>query len=102
MPLPNGEWINEVTPAFIHYTRRLTRIPVQTPSRSYEVLVERGLLRSAASALREVVPPESRLFAVTSPRIRKLWGSTLTKSFTRAGRKLEILDMPDGERSKKL
>ncbi len=66
------------------------------------MLVERGLLRSAATALREIVPSESRVFAVTSPRIRKHWGGALTKSFSRAGRKLEILEMPDGERSKKL
>jgi len=102
MPLPNGEWINEVTPAFIHYTRRLTRIPVQTPSRSYEVLVERGLLRSSASALREIIPAHARVFVVTSPLIRKHWGNTLRKSFSEAGRKLEILEMPDGEHSKKL
>ena len=66
------------------------------------MLVERGLLRSAATALRDVLPSESRVFAVTSPRVRKLWGGTLSKSFSRAGRKLEMLDMPDGERSKKL
>jgi 3-dehydroquinate synthase len=66
------------------------------------VLVERGLLLSAASALRDVIPADSRVFALTSPRIRKLWGATLRQSFSRAGRKLEILEMPDGERSKKL
>jgi 3-dehydroquinate synthase len=66
------------------------------------VLVDRGLLRSAATALREIVPSESQVFAVTSPRIRKHWGGAVTKSFNRAGRKLEILEMPDGERSKKL
>ena len=85
-----------------HYTRHLTRIPVQTPSRSYDVLVERGLLRSAANVLREIIPQESRVFAVTSPNIRKLWGKTLQKSFSRTARRLEILEMPDGERSKKL
>jgi 3-dehydroquinate synthase len=66
------------------------------------VLVERGLLRSAAAALREIIPSESRVFALTSPRIRKHWGSTLARSFTRARHKLEFLDMPEGERSKKL
>ena len=86
----------------IHYTRRLTRIPVQTPSRSYEVLVERGLLRSAATALRDSIPAESRVFVVTSPRIRRHWGATLQKSFSHAGQRLEILEMADGERSKKL
>src|SRR5271166_4109937 len=94
--MPNGECSQ------IHYTRRLTRIPVQTPSRSYEVLVERGLLRSAAAALRDAIPTEVRVFAVTSPPIRKHWGKTLQKSFSRAGRRLEYFEMPDGERSKKL
>ncbi len=97
-----GNRLNCVTPTPIHYTRHLTRIPVQTPSRSYEVLVERGLLRSTGTALREIIPAESRVFAVTSPRIRKHWGKTLQKSFSSAGRRLEILEMPDGERSKKL
>ena len=86
----------------LHYTRCLTRIPVQTASRSYQVLVERGLLRSAGGALRDIIPAESRVFAVTSPRIRKLWGAALTKSFSRTGRRIEFLEMPDGERSKKL
>ena len=66
------------------------------------MLVERGLLRSAATMLRELIPADSRVFVVTSPRIRKHWGATLKKSFIRVDRKLEILEMPDGERSKKL
>jgi 3-dehydroquinate synthase len=101
----NAKWgmvANRVNPTAIHYTRCLTRIPVQTPSRSYEVLVERGLLRSAGAALRDLIPADSRVFAVTSPRIRKHWGGALTKGFSKAGRKIEILEMPDGERSKKL
>jgi 3-dehydroquinate synthase len=66
------------------------------------VLVERGLLRSAGAALRDMIPAESRVYAVTSARIRKLWGGALTKSFSKAGRRVEFLEMPDGERSKKL
>ena len=89
-------------PTPIHYTRHLTRIPVQTPSRSYEVLVERGLLCSDGAVLRDVIPAEARVFAITSPRIRRHWGGALTKSFSKAGRKIEILQTPDGERSKKL
>jgi len=52
--------------------------------------------------LRDVIPAEARVFVVTSPRIRRHWGGALTKSFSRAGRRIEILQMPDGERSKKL
>ncbi len=80
----------------------MTRIPVQTLSRSYEVLVERGLLRSAAAALRDILPPDSRLFAVTQAPVRKHWGDVLRKSFNEAGRTVEVVEMPDGERSKTL
>jgi 3-dehydroquinate synthase len=96
-----GSWGPSI-PLVIHYTECLTRISVQTPSRSYEVLVERGLLRLAATALREVIPVQSGLLVITSARIREHWGQTLLKSFSRAGRRLEILEMPDGERAKKL
>jgi 3-dehydroquinate synthase len=88
--------------ATIHYTRSLTRIPVHTPSRSYEVLVERGLLRSAEAALRDTVPPDSRLFAIVQPPVRNHWSAILCESFSEAGRKVQVLEMPDGESSKTL
>lgn len=85
-----------------HYTRRLTRIPVQTPSRSYEALVECGLLRSAADALESVVPSHSKLFLLSSKPILNLWGASLIESLRKAGRVAEIISMPEGERAKKL
>jgi 3-dehydroquinate synthase len=90
------------TATLILYTRTLTRIPVKTPSRSYEVLVERGLLHSAAAALSDTVSPDWRVFVVTQAPVRKPWGDILRKSFSQAGRKVEIVEMPDGERSKAL
>ena len=50
------------------------------------MLVERGLLRSAAAALSEMIPSGARVFAITSPNIRKHWGKVLQKSFTPASR----------------
>ena len=62
---PNREWLRpHATVTLFHYTRNLTRIPVQTPSRAYEVLIERGLLRSAAAALRELIAPGTRVLCV--------------------------------------
>jgi 3-dehydroquinate synthase len=78
----------------------LIRIPVQTPSQSYEVLIEPGLLRSAAATLRDLIPPSARVFALTAPPVQKHWAGVLKKSFAKAGRKIEIIVMPDGERSK--
>jgi 3-dehydroquinate synthase len=66
------------------------------------VLVERGLLRSAAAALGPTVPLDWRVFVVTQAPVRKPWGGILRKSFSKAGRKVEIIQMPDGERSKTL
>jgi 3-dehydroquinate synthase len=103
MAKPNGESHRAGAAAtFIHYTKSLTRIPVHTPSRSYEVLVERGLLHSAAAALSDTVSPDWRVFVVTQAPVRKPWGDILRKSFSQAGRKVEIIEMPDGERAKTL
>ena len=101
---PNGESQRTSAAAtLIHYTRSLTRIPVHTPSRSYEVLVERGLLRSAAAALRDIVPAESRVFVVTQAPVRKHWGDMLRKSFRESRHaKSNSSTMPDGERAKTL
>ena len=66
------------------------------------MLVERGLLRSAAAALGPTMPLDWRVFVVTQAPVRKHWGGVLRKSFSKAGRKVEIIQMPDGERSKTL
>ena len=66
------------------------------------MLVERGLLRSAADLLRDTVPRDWRVFVVTQTPVRKPWGGVLRKSFSRAGHKVEIIAMPDGERAKTL
>ena len=60
------------------------------------------MLRSAALMLRDVVPADSRLFVVTARPIRKHWGEALRAGFMRDGRKLEFVEMLDGERSKTL
>ena len=66
------------------------------------MLVERGLLRSAATALRDIVPHDARVFVLTSPTIRRYWAKPLKKSFRKSKRDVEFLVMPDGERAKTL
>ncbi|HKD84362.1 MAG TPA: 3-dehydroquinate synthase [Terriglobales bacterium] len=80
----------------------MIRIPVQTQSRSYEVLVEGGLLRSAGATLRDFIPDDARLFVLTAPPIRKHCAASLERGFKKAKRKVEMIVMPDGERSKTL
>lgn len=100
-----GKWFNETRDpgtASIRYTGSLIRIPVRTSSRSYEVLVERGLLRSASAMLQETMPSPSKAFLVSSAPVLKLWGSPLRQSFADAGCQFAVLEMADGETSKRL
>ena len=66
------------------------------------MLVERDLLRSAAAALRHVLPSGAQIFLLTSPPIRRHWAAPLRKSFRKAGHEVEMLIMADGERAKTL
>ena len=50
----------------------------------------------------QIAPPEWRVFVVTQPLIRKHWGAALRKAFSKTGRKIETVTMPDGERAKTL
>ena len=86
----------------IRYTNCLTRIPVTTASRSYEVLVKRGMLREAAQAVERAVPQCTRICIVTSKPIRRLWGKMLDRGLRGLSAKHRFFEMPDGERAKRL
>jgi 3-dehydroquinate synthase len=80
----------------------LIRIEIQTPAKSYGVLIEQALLRSAAAYVRDTLPSARHFVVVTSAPIRKHWGKPLLDSFAADGARFDILDMPDGERHKTL
>lgn len=76
-------------------------IPVATPSRSYEVLIGSGLLARAGECLAEILE-NRRVFVVTVPPVRRAWAKVLRKSLSASGIATHLLEMPDGERSKRL
>ncbi len=76
-------------------------IPVARPSRSYEVLLGSGLLARAGSLLGKIVEGR-RVFVVSVPPVRRRWGKVLLKSLADSGVQADILEMPDGERFKRL
>jgi 3-dehydroquinate synthase len=76
-------------------------IPVTTPSRSYEVLIGRGLLARAGKALGKILE-NRRAFVVTVPPVRQRWAKVLLKSLSASGIEAGLLEMPNGERSKRL
>jgi 3-dehydroquinate synthase len=76
-------------------------IPVVTSSRSYEVLIGSGLLARAGESLGQILQ-NRRAFVVTVPPVRRRWAKVLLKSLAASGIETQILEMPDGERSKRL
>jgi 3-dehydroquinate synthase len=76
-------------------------IPVTTPSRSYEVLIGSGLLSRAGECLGKILETR-RAFVITVPPVRRRWAKVLVKSLSASGIETGILEMPDGERSKRL
>jgi 3-dehydroquinate synthase len=76
-------------------------IPVATPSRSYEVVIGSGLLARAGECLGKFLE-NKRTFVVTVPPLRRRWAKVLVKSLSASGIETAVLEMPDGERSKRL
>jgi 3-dehydroquinate synthase len=79
----------------------MIRIPVTTPSRSYEVLIGSGSLAHAGESLGDLLGNRTT-FVVTVPPVKKRWAKVLVKSLMAAGIKTTLLEMPDGERGKRL
>src|SRR5271155_1408231 len=80
---------------------RMISIPVATPSRSYEVIIGSGLLSRAGESLGKLLE-NRRAFVVTVPPVRRRWAKVLLKSLSAAGIETILIEMPDGERSKRL
>jgi 3-dehydroquinate synthase len=76
-------------------------IPVITASRSYEVLIGGGLLERAGECLGKALE-NRRAVVVTVAPVRKRWAKVLLKSLALAGIETDVLEMPDGERAKRL
>ena len=76
-------------------------VPVATPSRSYEVLIGRGLIARAGECLGKCFE-NNRAFVVTVPPVRRRWAKVLLTSLAASGVETDLLEMPDGERSKRL
>ena len=80
----------------------MIRIQIQTRSKSYDVLIEAGFLRSAATYIRDTLPTAKHFVVVTSAPIHKHWGKLLLDSFASDSGKVDVLEMLDGERHKTL
>jgi 3-dehydroquinate synthase len=80
----------------------MIRTTVTLPARSYDVIIENGLLAGAGNQLRQLLGERRRLFVVTVAPVRRKWGRKLMATLSASGFDAEFLEMPDGERYKRL
>jgi 3-dehydroquinate synthase len=80
----------------------MTTIDVAVQPRPYEVRIESGLVGKAGEALRSLLPASSRLFVVTVAPVRRKWARKLMSSLREAGFDADVIEMPEGERYKRL
>src|ERR1022692_3822191 len=80
----------------------MIRTKVTLPARSYDVIIENGLLAGAGKQLRELLGERRRVFVVTVAPVRRKWGRKLMASLSTSGFDAEFIEMPDGERYKRL
>lgn len=92
----------------------MSRVTVALPPHSYDAVIESGLLQRSGETLRQLFAvtfnvavgdspaKHQRLFVITVPPVRRKWGKKLMESLSAAGFTAKIIEMPDGERHKRL
>src|SRR5215469_16011287 len=80
----------------------MLRISVEVKPRPYEAVIENGLLARAGALLRDLLPAGTRLFVVSVAPVRRKWGKVLMGSLAAAGFDAKIIELPEGERFKRL
>jgi 3-dehydroquinate synthase len=80
----------------------MTTVNIAVQPRPYEARIESGLLARSGDMLRRLFPERRGLFVVTVAPVRRKWAKKLIASLTTAGFEAKILEIPEGERSKRL
>lgn len=80
----------------------MIKIPIEVKPRPYNAQIVNGLLAQAGVLLRELLPSGSRLFVITVAPVRQRWGKVLMGSLGAAGFDAKMIEMPEGERFKRL
>ncbi len=75
-------------------------LTVSLPGRSYDILIERGLLDRAGEYCRKALPRADKLFVVTDSTVGPLYLKRLIPPLEAAGLETAICEIPAGEASK--
>ncbi len=73
---------------------------VNLPGRSYDILMERGLLSRAGELCRAALPKASRLFVVTDSTVGPLYLNRIIPALENTGFETAVCEIPAGEASK--
>jgi len=80
----------------------MTTVNVAVEPRPYNAHIEHGLLARAGAVLRDLLPASTKMFVVTVAPVRRKWAKKLIKSLEAARFEAKVLEMPEGERFKRL
>ena len=75
-------------------------LTVSLPGRSYDILIDRGLLARAGALCRAALPRAERIFLVTDDHVAPLYLDRVRAGLTAAGFRTEALVLPAGEETK--
>ncbi len=77
-------------------------IKIDLGKQSYNIILGKDLLKSAASHISKVTPSKSKIFIVTDKNVAKLYLKKLESSLSRAGFKVSSIILPAGEKTKNI
>src|SRR5215469_4681190 len=80
----------------------MTSVRVEVQPRPYEARIENGLVNKAGPVLRELLPERSKLFVITVAAVRRKWAKKLADSLAGSGFETKLIEMPEGERFKRM
>src|ERR1700685_1174931 len=80
----------------------MAQVTIHVQPRPYQARIENGLLARSGALLAELLPQASKVFVVTVAPVRRRWGTKLIRSLTSSGFKPQVIQMADGETTKKL
>ncbi len=79
----------------------MEKLSVPLGERSYGIYVEKGLLDSIPALLEEMWR-DAMIVLVTDSRVNTIYGEKLARRFLEEGREVQVIEVPEGERSKTL
>ena len=86
------------------YDEAMARVKIKVAPHPYDAVIRHGLLCEAGELISEVLPParDAGVFVITAPPVKRRWAAKLAKSLSVAGFRPTLIEMPDGEKHKRL